>query len=109
MKHIETTDGITWKQINNITVTEEQSVILKDAESEAANALRAQLNANRYTVLSAEESTVAKAKYDELKPTTEETDQYQLIAVNMMLGDDGVATSGIINCRVNGDHKQIRF
>jgi hypothetical protein len=107
MKHIETTDGITWKQINNITVTKEQSDILKDAESEAASALRAELNANRYTVLSTEESVIAKAKYDELKPVIKETDQYQLIAVNMML--DGDATSGIINCRVNGDHKQIRF
>jgi hypothetical protein len=109
MKHIETTDGITWKQINNISITKEQNDILKDAESEAASALRAELNANRYTVLSAEESVVAKAKYDELKPEVKETDQYQLIAVNMMLDDDGVATSGIINCRVNGDHKQIRF
>jgi hypothetical protein len=107
MKHIETTDGITWKQINNISLTKEQIDILKDAESEAASALRAELNANRYTVLSAEESTVAQAKYDELKPEVKETDQYQLIAVNMML--DGDATSGIINCRVNGDHKQIRF
>jgi hypothetical protein len=107
MKHIETTDGITWKQINNISITKEQSDILKDAESEAASALRAELNANRYTVLSAEESVVAKAKYDELKPEVKETDQYHLIAVNMML--DGDATSGIINCRVNGDHKQIRF
>jgi Spy/CpxP family protein refolding chaperone len=107
MKHIETTDGINWKQINNISLTKEQIDILKDAESEAASALRAELNTNRYTVLSAEESVVAKAKYDELKPEVKETEQYQLIAVNMML--DGDATSGIINYRVNGDHKQIRF
>jgi hypothetical protein len=107
MKHIETTDGINWKQINNVAITQEQIDILKDVESEAASALRAELNANRYTVLSAEESVVAKAKYDELKPEVKETDQYQLIAVNMMM--DGDATSGIINCRVNGDHKQIRF
>jgi hypothetical protein len=109
MKHIETTDGITWKQINNNSLTKEQIDILKDAESEAASALRAELNANRYTVLSTEESEVAQAKYDELKPVIKETDQYQLIAVNMTMGDDGVATNGIINCRVNGEHKQIRF
>jgi hypothetical protein len=107
MKHIESTDGITWKQINNISLTKEQIDILKDAESEAANVLRAELNTNRYTVLSSAESEVAQDKYDELKPVIKETDQYQLIAVNMML--DGDATSGIINCRVNGDHKQIRF
>jgi hypothetical protein len=109
MKHIETTDGITWKQINNISITKEQGDILKDAESEAASALRAELNANRYTVLSTEESVVAKAKYDELKPVVKETDKYDLIAVNMTVGDDDVVTNGIINCRVNGDHIQIRF
>jgi hypothetical protein len=109
MKHIETTDGITWKQINNISLTKEQIDILKDADSEAANVLRAELNTNRYTVLSAEDSEVFQAKYDELKPTIKETDQYQLIAVNMTVGDDDVVTNGIINCRVNGDHKQIRF
>jgi hypothetical protein len=109
MKHIETTDGITWKQINNISLTKEQIDILKDVESEAANDLRVELNENRYTILSAKESKVAQDKYDEFKPVIKETDQYQLIAVNIMLGDDGDETSGIINCRVNGDHQQIRF
>jgi hypothetical protein len=109
MKHIETTDGINWKQLNNVVLTQEQRDILKSPETQAAKDLRAQLNEGRYTVLSTEQSATVQAKYAELKPELKETDIYQLIAVSMILEDDGTIQSGIINCRVNGNHQQIRF
>jgi len=108
MKHINTTDGINWKQQNHVALTQEQREILKTSETQAAKDLRAQLNENQYTALSTELSAVAQAKYNELKPELKETDVYQLIAVNIILTAEGTIQSGIINCRVNSDHKQIR-
>lgn len=47
--------------------------------------------------------TNANAKYNLVKPTLKDTDVYQLISIDM------VDNKGILNCRVNGEHKQIRF
>lgn len=58
-------------------------------------------------VYTGEEAIVAEAMYLSKKPILEAGDIYQLIAVDVSV--DGENCTGIINCRVNGEHEQIRF
>jgi len=44
-----------------------------------------------------------EALYDLHRPDTADGDDYQLIAMDVVNG------SGILNCRVNGEHVQVRF
>lgn len=56
---------------------------------------------------STEDATEAQTVYEFHKPVLKETDTYQLIAVDLRI--EGLNKNGIINCRINGEHKQIRF
>jgi hypothetical protein len=44
-----------------------------------------------------------EALYDLHRPDTADGDDYQLISMDVVNG------SGILNCRVNGEHIQVRF
>jgi hypothetical protein len=45
--------------------------------------------------------------YQSVKPTIEEGSTYEFIGMNC--SQDGVKSWGILNCRINGEHIQIRF
>ena len=64
---------------------------------------------NRETVeVSEEKSTELSNFYTSIKPELEEEDTYQLIAIDITEKSLGVL-KGILNCRINGTHRQIRF
>jgi hypothetical protein len=65
------------------------------------------VKAEREQPLDVESTGAAQVIYEAKKPTLKETDTYQLIAVNMQLVDTN--GNGIINCRINGEHIQVRF
>jgi hypothetical protein len=48
-----------------------------------------------------------KEEMEELRDELKEKDTYQLISINLTEKEDKF--TGILNCRVNGEHKQIRF
>jgi len=52
--------------------------------------------------------SLANATYEENKPKLTSEDSCQLIGVDVSIDTDSVI-SGIINCLVNSEHKQIRF
>jgi len=51
---------------------------------------------------------LANDAYAQNKPTLTSDDSYKLISADVLIDDDS-AVSGIINCRINGEHEQIRF
>jgi hypothetical protein len=110
MKHIQSTTEETWVELIQVPLTEEQQTLLRSTDSayKAAKAsLLLQIKSEREVSLTSEDVVIAEATYLANKPVLGESDAYQLISIDMTL-DNGV-TQGILNCRVNGEHKQIRF
>jgi hypothetical protein len=110
MKNIQSTTEGTWVELVPVELTESEKTLLtstNEQDKEAKAELIAEIKTRSEKVLVKAESDKAKAIYLNLKPTLKETDIYQLISVNMTL--DGETGTGIVNCRVNGEHKQIRF
>lgn len=58
--------------------------------------------------LDAQEITELDALYESVKPELKDGDEYQLIACDASRDQAGVL-HGILNCRVNGEHVQVRF
>jgi hypothetical protein len=103
------TEGV-WLSPTIVQLTAEEHVILqseKETDTVAKAALLETIKTNRETPASAEDATEGQTIYEFNKPVLKETDTYQLISVDLRI--DGLNKNGIINCRVNGDHKQIRF
>jgi hypothetical protein len=110
MKQIKSIEEGTWIELLTVTLTGEQQTLLRStdtADSVAKAALIANIKAQREGVLAPEDVAIAQAVYLANKPELQAGDTYQLIRVDMTL--DNGTTRGIINCRVNSEHKQIRF
>lgn len=105
--YISQEEGI-WFSLVSYTPTEEQLTILKtlptteEENTLRVNTLEAIKLASREDV-TAEEKTELDALYNANKPELKSTDVYILIEARIS------NTSGLINCKVNGEHKQIRF
>lgn len=92
-----------WKQRVNPNITAEERAILENKSEDSAETRRTLMESIKDRSLvdvSAEEATTAQSIYDQNK--IEDSD---LISVDVTLPQG----TGIINCRVNGEHKQIRF
>ena len=110
MKVIQSTVETIWKEIVKIELTSEEQTLIFSTNEEnevAKKALIDRVKSERELELDVETSAIAQAIYEANKPTLKSTDTYQLIAVNMQL--EGEVGTGIINCRVNEEHIQVRF
>lgn len=110
MKAIQSTVETIWKEIVKVELTSEEKTLMFSTNEEdevAKKALIDRVKSERELELDVETSAIAQAIYETNKPTLKSTDTYQLIAVDMRL--EGEIGKGIINCRVNEEHRQIRF
>ena len=110
MKVIQSTLETIWKEIVKIELTSEEQTLIFSTNEEnevAKKALIDRVKSERELELDVETSAIAQAIYEANKPTLKSTDTYQLIAVDMQLEDE--VGTGIINCRVNEEHMQVRF
>jgi hypothetical protein len=110
MKNIQSTTEGTWIELASVEFTEAEQTLListKEEDLESKAELIAEIKTKREKTLGEEESKVAQTIYLGVKPSLQEKDVYELIAVNISL--DGETGTGIINYRVNEEHKQIRF
>jgi hypothetical protein len=106
MKNLQSTIEGTWVELKQVQLTEEQKTLLQSKEEsdiEAITALMVEIKASREVEAQEEDVVLAQAKYEEVKPILKETDVYQLISFSIF------NNTGVLNCRVNGEHKQIRF
>ena len=110
MKNLQSkTEGV-WKEVKSVSLTDEEKTLLMstdEADLEARKTLADNIKARRFVDAKPEDSELAQTKYDSVKPTLEQEDKYQLISFDATL--DSEQLTGILNCRVNGEHKQIRF
>jgi hypothetical protein len=91
-----------WKQRVNPNITEAEKAVIenREAPAEERKAVLDAVKERMFETPSSEDVASAQAIYDANK-----IEGSQLISVDVILP----AGSGIINCRVNGEHKQIRF
>lgn len=109
MKNLQSIEEGKWVELVSTPLTEEQIALLSSKKSEdkqAKEALIAEIQGKGTKAASKADAAVAKAKYEEVKPTLEEGETYHFIAMDILLGE---SASGILNFRINGEHKQIRF
>jgi hypothetical protein len=103
-----TTEG-TWVEILKVELTEEQKVLIvstNEEDREAKVALAQSLKSQREGTVSKDKAVELVAFYNTIKPVLKETDDYQLISVDISETD---SFQGILNCRVNREHIQVRF
>ncbi len=110
MKNLQSTIEGTWIEIKQVTLTDEQQTLMMSIEKsdlEAKTALMAEIKSKREVAAKKADKTLAIVKYIEVKPELAENDVFELIAMDLVINE--TLTSGILNCRINGEHKQIRF
>ncbi len=100
------TEGV-WTEVKPVALTEEQKAIFKSSDIEAKATLSTELKSLSETTPDEITLALAKAKYNYIKAKILSNGTYELIGCNISL--DSTKLKGILNCRVNGEHKQIRF
>ena len=110
MKNYQSTIEGTWIELLPVELTEAQLELIKstkETDAEAKSELIVEIKELREGKVSSELSENLNIFYTSLKPELKEKDTYQLISIDLVEKEDKF--TGILNCRVNGDHKQIRF
>lgn len=104
MKQLQSTKEGTWIELKQVELTQEQIDLLSSTDDKATiKTLLDEIKSLREVEAQTEDLVIANAKYNEVKPTLKETDVYELISFDIS------NNNGILNCRINGEHKQIRF
>jgi hypothetical protein len=113
MKNYQSTQEGIWHEILDVELTNQQKEILNSFTIDPDSIASRKEIMDMVKELS--EGPVSPQKEDELialysskKPEVPEGQSYQLISMDVSEDDSGGFT-GILNCRVNGDHIQVRF
>lgn len=107
MKNLQSILEGTWIELKQVTLTEEQIALLTSDDAQDKTDLMSEIKSQREVTATKSDADLAVSKYNEVKPALETTDVYELIAMDVVITEETL--SGILNCRVNGEHKQIRF
>jgi hypothetical protein len=99
----------TWVEQTNYFATQEELAAIENAKTEKSKKTLIAKLQEKYT-LPVEEAKleVLNAIYAQFKPVLkDEKDVYQLMTINIF--EENGKHKGILTCKVNGEHKQIRF
>jgi hypothetical protein len=107
MKRYKSTHEDSWIELLNVTITEEQKSILASENSDAINELKQLISQQSQNEVSAGLKETLINFYNSIKPELKENDKYELISIDIM--ETNNIFKGILNCRINNEHKQIRF
>jgi len=111
MKNYQSTAEGSWIELLKVKLTKEQKELLAstdEADIDTQKELREQIKDEREGQVEEAKATELTTFYQGIKPELKEEDTYQLISADLSEKQEGVFT-GILNCRVNGEHKQVRF
>ena len=101
-----------WNEMVNVILTDAQKQLLTSinaTDTADKQVIVKYMQDNRQkTITDAGTLEVLAAEYLKLKPTLNDGDVYQLIACDVSLSDALKVMSSILNCRINGEHKQVR-
>jgi fibrillarin-like rRNA methylase len=107
MKQYQSTVEGVWVEFKSVELTDEERSILasnQQSDQEAKEQLIQSIKSRSIVLAGDEESSELTAIYNSNKPELKESNTYELISVNV---DSNF--NGIINCRINGNHTQVRF
>lgn len=96
-----------WIEIKSIEITEEQREVLRKGTDAEKITLHAELKALKEVAASDYDASFATSLYATVKPVVEEGVSYQFISMDITT--DETTHRGILNYRLNNEHKQIRF
>jgi hypothetical protein len=111
MKNFQSTTEGTWIELLQVKLTQEQTTLLSstnEEDIETKNILLQETKSQKKDVINESKVLSLTNFYNTVKPVLKETDTYELISADLLEKVEGVFI-GILNCRVNGEHKQIRF
>jgi hypothetical protein len=111
MKTYQSTIENIWIEVLPVTLTKEQRDLItsqKEEDRDAQKELSQLIKSQREGIVELVKSEQLSNLYDTLKPELKETDEYQLIGIDLSEKQEGKFT-GILNFRINGEHKQIRL
>ena len=111
MKNYQSTTEGSWSELKPIQLTTEQKALLMstdEVDRDAQKELREQIKAEKEGKVKKAKATELTDFYQGIKPELKKEDTYQLISADLSEKQKGVFT-GILNYRLNGEHKQIRF
>lgn len=109
MENFQSTIEGEWVKVNSIILTATEKALLASTSEEnieAKSILLEEIKSKKYTNVTEPFSSILIGLYNRVKPVVKETDTYQLIACDILKTKK---LSGILNCRINGEHKQVRF
>ena len=106
MKNYQSITEGTWVEILKVELTEEQKTILLSSNDKKD--LLSLIKSKREGKVSIEKKNSLSAFYDSVKPELKEEDIYKLISIDVSDKEDGIF-KGVLNCRINEEHIQIRF
>jgi hypothetical protein len=102
-----TTEGV-WVEIVPIKLTSEQEAMLvSDISSDSSIALLETIKNNSQIDAAQIDAEKAQDSYLKYKPTLLLSEHYQLISIDISISDN--SATGILNFRLNGEQKQVRF
>lgn len=110
MKNLQSNIEGTWIELIQVELTEKEQTLLmskKESDKEAKVKLLEKIKVEKEKPASKEDAELVEKLYEGIKPTLEEGQTYHLISMNVYFDENKI--SGILNCRINGEHKQIRF
>lgn len=110
MKNLQSIEEGTWTEIVFVELTPAEQFLLDSNEEmdvEAKEALNERIALDKQKPASAEDAKFAQDFYEEIKPEVNEGEEYKFLAMSLFMENEN--KTGILNCRINGDHKQIRF
>jgi hypothetical protein len=110
MKTYQSVEEGTWVELLPVQLTKEQRDLIrsnKEEDIEAKQELSALIKSQREGSVPTKKKNELKAFYNSVKPELKEDDTYQLISIDLSEKEEKFV--GILNCRVNGEHKQVRF
>jgi hypothetical protein len=109
MENFQSTIETQWAKINKVEITEIEQELIKSTKEEdriSKSELLETIKSKKFTTLNSTEKVEFVDLYNRVKPDLQENDEYQLISIDVNKKD---TLSGILNFRINGEHKQIRF
>lgn len=110
MKTYQSSTENNWIELLPVYLTKEQKDLIRSKNIEDLSdrqALNSTIWTQRIGTVSEEKSDELVAFYNTVKPQLNEGDTYNLISID--LHENGNSYNGILNFRINGEHKQIRF
>jgi poly-D-alanine transfer protein DltD len=108
MKNYKSTKEGEWFEQVSVELTNDQRILMRSRqlESQEYKELMEYIDTNSKKEVTEDVFQVLETSYNKYKPKLKETDSYELIGVSITI--EGNKGRGIINCRLNGEHKQIR-